>query len=368
MDPDGRNQVQLTFNADVEARPDWSPHGAVSGTVLQADGVTPVPGTAVEIVDAVTGTPIVLDAPIVTGADGTYSVLTVLPGLYTAVASPPADSELAVEWYLNENSFDAANAFQVLSGSATVDISFTLSSVIFTPAGATSTVDDPGSGVTLDFTDVTAGGQTTINADDEPPAGTETGAFEFAGTFYEIETTATFTGLVKLSIVYVEADLPEGVEEADLRLFHWDGTAWIDVTLLPVDTELNIIMGEVASLSPFVLALPPTTTVEFLPPLSTTEDFALQDGSTLPVKFRLFDGNGAEITDSSPVLLIEGSSGCVVCGVDVAYDTDAQAYKINVKTSDWELDSYTVTVVVDKVAVGNQGLDLVQKGVARGRR
>ena len=58
----------------------------------------------------------------------------------------------------------------------------------------------------------------------------------------------------------------------------------------------------------------------------------------------------------------------MVCRVDVVYDTDAQAYHINVKTADWELDSYTITVVVDKVAVGDQGLDLVQKGVAKGRR
>lgn len=53
-----------------------------------------------------------------------------------------------------------------------------------------------------------------------------------------------------VTLPYNEADAIAFVgNEANLKLYHWDGTAWIDVTVLPVDTANNLITGEVTSLS-----------------------------------------------------------------------------------------------------------------------
>lgn len=47
--------------------------------------------------------------------------------------------------------------------------------------------------------------------------------------------------------------------EANLKMFHWDGIKWEDVTI-SVDTVNNTITGQVNSLSPFILGGPAPAT------------------------------------------------------------------------------------------------------------
>ena len=117
----------------------------------------------------------------------------------------------------------------------------------------------PGSGVTLTFDNVTGAGETTAttsNTGPLPPDGFQLGS---PAIFYDISTTATFTGNVKICINYIDTyAMPF---EKLLRLFHREGGMWIDVTnddkpppAGNPDTANDILCGVVTSFSEFVPA------------------------------------------------------------------------------------------------------------------
>ncbi len=142
-----------------------------------------------------------------------------------------------------------------------------------TPVGECIKFNDQDSGITLIFYRITSGGTTKISIQDigpDPPSG-----FLLTGTYYDISTTASFAGTIEIAIPYNET-LVKG-NEKNLKLKHWDSKdeKWIDVTTW-VDTDANIIYGEVESLSIFALFKEitlPSITVE-----TPREGQALQDG------------------------------------------------------------------------------------------
>ena len=68
-------------------------------------------------------------------------------------------------------------------------------------------------------------------------------------TYYEVSTTAAFTGDITICLAYKPADFPVG---ATPQLLHYSGGAWTDVTS-SVDTTNLVVCGIVTSLSPFAL-------------------------------------------------------------------------------------------------------------------
>jgi hypothetical protein len=102
------------------------------------------------------------------------------------------------------------------------------------------------------FETVTAGGTITLTKSTESPAGATPADFAVVGLFVDITTTATYSGPVSLAIGYDESGISN---ENELKLFHWNGSVWEDVTTL-VDTDNNIIYGEVTTLSPFFVGNP----------------------------------------------------------------------------------------------------------------
>ncbi len=80
------------------------------------------------------------------------------------------------------------------------------------------------------------------------------------GTYYDITTTAVFTGEVLVTITYNDSGLT-AEQEAGLRLYHWEGGAWVDVTVSR-DTVANTVTRSVTSFSDFVIMAPPPS----LPP------------------------------------------------------------------------------------------------------
>ena len=119
-----------------------------------------------------------------------------------------------------------------------------------TPTGTNVQVS-PDPAVTVTFAQVTAAGDTTATTSGTgpvPPTGFSLGT---PTVYYEIATTATFTGTVTVCIDYDD----QFVSEAGLNLFHHDGADWTDVTT-SLDTVGNEICGEVAGFSPFLVALP----------------------------------------------------------------------------------------------------------------
>jgi hypothetical protein len=68
--------------------------------------------------------------------------------------------------------------------------------------------------------------------------------------YYDLSTDAVFFGDVHVCISYSDADVTR--DESTLKLFHYEGDSWVDVTT-SLDTETNLICGSATTLSPFLV-------------------------------------------------------------------------------------------------------------------
>jgi len=126
-----------------------------------------------------------------------------------------------------------------------------VSPVINTPVGSDVTVSLESADVT--FLGVSESGVTTATTSTENPGGpTPSDYYVIEGEFIEITTTASYTSPVTVGLRYDESQVGD---EESLVLFHWNGSAWEDITTY-VDTVENIVYGQVASLSSFFLGEP----------------------------------------------------------------------------------------------------------------
>jgi predicted lipoprotein with Yx(FWY)xxD motif len=124
-----------------------------------------------------------------------------------------------------------------------------------TPAGANVVVSPTdattgGTPVTVTFDGVGNGSTSLVTGPSGPVLpGTFTPG---DGKYYDISTTATFSGGVEVCITYDESGL--AVAESAVRLLHYDTTlhSWADITT-SLDTGLNKVCGVTTSLSPFVI-------------------------------------------------------------------------------------------------------------------
>ncbi len=102
-------------------------------------------------------------------------------------------------------------------------------------------------GVTVEFSNVSTGGNTIATPLAGNPGGPTPADFDVVGSFWEISTTATYSGTITVCFTYDPSSVHSGLE---LAIFHWDGAQWVNVTT-SVDTVNHTICGEVSSLSPF---------------------------------------------------------------------------------------------------------------------
>jgi YVTN family beta-propeller protein len=119
------------------------------------------------------------------------------------------------------------------------------SNVVVTPIDTTSGM----SPVTLTFPTVAQTGTTTLTTSgtgSPPPAGFALGN---PPTYYDLSTTAGFSGPVKVCINYSGVSFTDPLQ---LKLFHFEGGTWVDRTFSR-DTANRIICANVASLSPFAV-------------------------------------------------------------------------------------------------------------------
>ncbi len=124
------------------------------------------------------------------------------------------------------------------------------------PTGTGSSVQvTPTDGVTgvsttVTFATVTGGGTTSLSRSAGGPA-LPRSWYRATGvsSYYNITTTATFSGAVTVCLDFSDHIFPAG---AVLRLLHYENNAWVDVTSGP--PVGSTICGAVTSLSPFVVA------------------------------------------------------------------------------------------------------------------
>jgi hypothetical protein len=132
------------------------------------------------------------------------------------------------------------------NNTATKDLSITIHG---NTSVGTEVLVGPLNGVTLEFSEVTSAGQTTVitsGAGQPPPTGFKLGT---PPTYYNISTTATFTAPVEVCINWTEGQFNN---ENNLKLWHFDGIVWTDLTT-SLDTVNNVICGLTNSFSEFAI-------------------------------------------------------------------------------------------------------------------
>lgn len=156
------------------------------------------------------------------------------------------------------------------------------------------------SAVQMTFGTVTGGGTTTVTSatigsgGGSPPPPPQ---FRLGNppTYYNIETTASFTGVVTVCIDYSSVNYGN---EGQLKLLHYNATtqSWENITT-SLDIQTNVICGATSSLSPFIVAetnLAPSVTGITLP----SAPVALGQAAALTATFadpNLFDTHTASI-------------------------------------------------------------------------
>jgi LPXTG-motif cell wall-anchored protein len=115
---------------------------------------------------------------------------------------------------------------------------------------------DSGNGTGLIFSQVTGVCTCASTTTPSNPYGPKPG-YNFIGPVYDIYTSncPNYTGPVTVTIPYDESLVPQGIMEGNLKMFHWNGATWVNVTT-SMSTTLNSVTGQVSSLSPFVIGYP----------------------------------------------------------------------------------------------------------------
>jgi hypothetical protein len=245
---------------------------------------------------------------------------------------------------------------------------------VTTPSEAPVVVQ-PTATTTLTFSQVTGGGQTTVIplSDPEDLALTIPADFSVASdpenpsngvaTFYEVSTTATFTGSITLSFKYDEAKYGD---ESRVRLLHGVVTGtdpvsgrpiyrWDDITT-SVDTENNIVYGQTSSLSPF--AVLEQRAPQYGINLLFDNTRPVRSGATLPIKLQLIRGGVNVSAPGLPVTArgidrvsatVDGalqSPGSANPDSNFRYAADLQGYIFNLSTRGYGTGKYRIRLDV----------------------
>jgi hypothetical protein len=211
---------------------------------------------------------------------------------------------------------------------------------VFTPVGSNIGVSpaDPTSGISVDmvFQNVTESGissVTTSTSGPVPPTGFKLGD---PPTYYDISTSAVFTGYIDICIDYSGINFKNN---GNVKIFHFDGSSWVDVTISR-DAVNKIVCGRVTSLSPF--ALFEDDGFEFSGFFSPVDNppvlNVVKAGSSVPVKFSLNGNQGLNIFPSGypKVQVIACSSAAIKDKLEETAKAGASVLSYNAV-----LDQYT---------------------------
>jgi len=134
----------------------------------------------------------------------------------------------------------------------TIDANSTDRYPLMGPVGSSTTTGTnvtvfPTENVGLIFDSVTGGGSTSVNETKTGPA--PSSGFKLEGKYYDITTTASYSGNIEIRIIYDDTNMTLE-EETNLYLASWNATTsqWVNITTY-VDTINNVIYGETSHLS-----------------------------------------------------------------------------------------------------------------------
>ncbi len=160
--------------------------------------------------------------------------------------------------------------------------------------GATASLGDE---VTVTFDGITTGVEITIDVrDPNDPALPDN--LQVNGQYLDFGISGgTYVGTITVHIAYDPTGMTLAQEQA-LRVLHYDGSQWVDVTV-SVDTDADEIVARVESLSPFAVVLPRAAT----PPVNfrrgdTNHDGEYDISDGVVTLLHLFAGRPAECADA----------------------------------------------------------------------
>ena len=169
--------------------------------------------------------------------------------------------------------------------------------------------------VELEFGAVTAAGSTTVTSEPvetiedldailNAPAPSGFGLIGVPSTFYDIETTADFSGEIVVCIDYSGSE-PAG----EPALFHFENGAWVDITDPSIsDFDNKIVCGRTTSLSPFMVFEP----IDVDPPIvviASPSDDAVVGTATVDLDASVIDATETSVLISPGNLIRTVSAG-----------------------------------------------------------
>ncbi len=210
---------------DGQASVSWSAPASDGGSPITGYSVT-TPGGQSASVDGSTTT-----ATVVGLADGTPYAFTVTAANLAGTSTPVTSAAVT----------PLPNTPAGTGGSVSV--------VPINPTGATSPA-------TTTFSDVTGTGTTSVtvidtSAPSAPPPPAMGYAVSGSPVYYDIQTTATYSGSVTVCLSYA------GIVPAPTDLLHYSGSptpTWVPLVVTSNDSAAQVICGTTTSLSPFALA------------------------------------------------------------------------------------------------------------------
>jgi len=193
------------------------------------------------------------------GPEYTGTVVTEAPdgdGPITSTAGPETDCD-----YAYALSIDKSGNIYVTGGSFGIDTRYDFATIKYsvedTPPGRQVEVVELKAGAALMFDTVETGGNTTVTLSPDGPSLPKEMSLLPSGMIYEVDTTATYKGVIWIAIAYDDSGLNKTQENA-LRLRCYDSVMgqWDDITF-DTDIDNNIIYGQSHHLSFFAVTVTP---------------------------------------------------------------------------------------------------------------
>lgn len=182
------------------------------------------------------------------------------------------------------------------------------------PVGAGTAVStvDTATGVSVGFGSVSLPGFVQVATGTAPAP--LPGGYSLEGQTCDVTFNGRFVDTATVGVPYDEATI--SVPESDLKLFHFDGAAWEDVTV-SVDESANIVYGASATLSPFAIGAPAATGGVAVP-AGTDVEVVFPNG----VELVFAEVTGAGTASATPIAPVHA-------GVDGATIPAGRYYDIN---------------------------------------